>query len=73
MEMIGPKIGHISAAICNKQHILLGGGGGGEVGLDIFYHALSKYLIASHNFSNSIFMTSSLYHSIAEKYFLEVR
>ena len=56
MEKTGPKNAHISAANCSKQLNF------GDWG--IFHHALSKYVIASHNFTNSIFMTSSLYHSI---------
>ena len=59
MEKTGPKNAHISAANCSKQLNF------GDWG--IFHHALSKYVIASHNFTNSIFMTSSLYHSISER------
>ena len=60
MEKTGPKNAHISAANCSKQLNF------GDWG--IFHHALSKYVIASHNFTNSIFMTSSLYHSIVSWY-----
>ena len=57
LEMIGPKNIDISAAICSKQQSFWRGMG-------ILHHVLSKYLIASHNFSNSTFKMSSLYHSI---------
>ena len=38
--------------------------------LGIFHHALSKYVIASHNFTNSSFCDVTLYHSIREGTFL---